>query len=124
MHLDKELFVFENRDFFDYIYPAESLRTLSGKKLQPKRNHINQFMREYEYRYEALTPAHGEEVFSLLHKWREGKNSDNRSLEVEENVIRMGMENFDALGLRGGALYVNGRMIAFTYGSPINDETF
>ena len=124
MHLDKELFVFENRDFFDYIYPAESLRTLSGKKLQPKRNHINQFMREYEYRYEALTPAHGEEVFSLLHKWREGKNSDNRSLEVEENVIRTGMENFDALGLRGGALYVNGRMIAFTYGSPINDETF
>lgn len=118
------LFIFENRDFSDYIYPAESLRKLSGKKLQPKRNHINQFIRTYEYRYEALSSGHREEVFALLRKWREGKHADNRSLDVEEEVIRLGMENFDALGLSGGALYVGGRMIAFTYGSPVSDDTF
>lgn len=124
LHPGIDLFVFENRDFFDYLYSAEQLRSLKGKKLQPKRNHINQFKRVYEYRYECLTTDHKEEVFALLHKWREGKHSDGRSLEVEESVIRRGMENFDALGLRGGVLYVDGRMIAFTYGSPINDETF
>lgn len=124
LHLDNGLFIFENRDFSDYIYSAESLRTLSGKKLQPKRNHINQFKREYEYRYEFLTPGHKEEVFALLHKWREGKHSERLSLEVEESVIRLGMENFEALGLMGGALYVGGKMIAFTYGSPLNDDTF
>lgn len=121
---DNRLFVFENRDFFDYLYSAESLRSLRGKKLQPKRNHVNQFKRAYDYRYESLTPAHKDEVFALLHKWREGKHADDRSIDVEEQVIRTGMENFNALGLLGGALYVGGRMVAFTYGSPLNDDTF
>ena len=45
-----------NRDSADYLYLREKLVTLAGKKLQPKRNHINKFKRlypDYEYRRRA-----------------------------------------------------------------------
>ena len=49
----KEKFIYEKeRDLFDYIYDAESLRTLSGRKNKKKRNHINSFLNLYKNRYE------------------------------------------------------------------------
>ena len=45
------------RDYFDYIYLREELVTLRGKKLQPKRNHVNRFKKQYAYEYLPLTPA-------------------------------------------------------------------
>lgn len=43
-----------DRSLADYIYLAEELRTLPGRRFQPKRNHINRFTSEYDYRYEPL----------------------------------------------------------------------
>ena len=34
------------------------------------------------------------------------------------------LHNFEALGLTGGILHVNGKIVAFTFGMPINHETF
>ena len=50
-------FVHDNEDGDDYIYLAEKLRTLSGKKLQSKRNLVNRFKAAYEGRwtYEDMT---------------------------------------------------------------------
>ena len=38
----------EEADFKDYLYDANELRTLAGKKFQKKRNLVNKFMKEYE----------------------------------------------------------------------------
>ena len=35
------------RDIADYVYEAEKLRTLSGKKYHGKKNHVNKFKRLY-----------------------------------------------------------------------------
>jgi hypothetical protein len=38
--------------------------------------------------------------------------------------LSFALEHFDELGLLGGALVVDDKIIAFTYGSPINYMTF
>ena len=49
-------FIKPDRDHFDYIYTREKLATLSGKKLQGKRNHCNKFRKSYpNYEYRPLT---------------------------------------------------------------------
>ena len=118
-------YLYPKRSQFDYIYNADYLRTLSGKKLQPKRNHINTFKKLYNFTTEPLSASHKDDVLKLLEEWREGKeNADLEAYESERKTIIRGMDNFEALGLRGLALYVDGDLAAFTYGSAINNNTF
>jgi Uncharacterized conserved protein len=128
-HFSDYFTFYENRDFFDYVYLRQSLATLSGKKLQSKRNHINKFMSLYpNYEYISLSEANAKEVLCLDRCWKAKRIKDNalwtKEYDEEESVIRYFMENFSALGLIGGALVVEGKMIAFTIGSKVNNETF
>ncbi|MDD4819848.1 MAG: GNAT family N-acetyltransferase [Flavobacteriales bacterium] len=122
----KVLHIYTDRSMYDYVYSAERLRTLPGKELQPKRNHINQFTRLYNYRVEELTKVHYTQVVELLDRWVQEKERTERYqayfLELEN--IRRSFEYFDQLALRGIALYVDDKMVAFTYGSAINNTTF
>ena len=43
----------EDRRYFDYVYDADALRRLAGKKYHKKKNHVNAFYKEYEGRYEC-----------------------------------------------------------------------
>mgnify|MGYP000010667944 CR=1 FL=1 len=44
-----------DRDYADYVYLRSDLATLSGKKFQAKRNHINKFKKTYNYEYTPIT---------------------------------------------------------------------
>ncbi|RKW54571.1 MAG: DUF2156 domain-containing protein, partial [Lachnospiraceae bacterium] len=37
--------IYKERDAYDYVYDAEKLRTLSGRKLHAKKNHFNSFIK-------------------------------------------------------------------------------
>ena len=64
------------RDNGDYIYDAQSLITLKGKKLHGKRNHINKFLKEYDGRweYEELTENNIHDFFDYQIGWSENDN--------------------------------------------------
>jgi len=116
-----------NRGYSDYIYLREELATLLGKKFQPKRNHINQFLRAFpNYEFLKITPEIVPQCIDLERIWENRHNSENesQSRKVERTAITTALENFDELGLQGGALKVNGKIVAFTYGSPINSTVF
>jgi len=115
-----------NRSYCDYVYLHEELATLSGKKFQPKRNHINQFLRTFpDYEFLKITPEIVPQCIDLERAW-ESRHSNNESetRKAERKAITTALENFDALGLQGSALKVNGKIVAFTYGSPINNSVF
>jgi len=44
--------------------------------------------------------------------------------QAEQRALHRAFDNFEALGLRGLVLYANGAPAAFSYGTPINNDTF
>ena len=122
-----EQFTFtEDRDYADYIYLRSDLSTLKGKKFQAKRNHINRFRNTYpDYEYTPITPDRIQECLDLEAEWCKVNNCDQQEgTGNERRALIYALHNFEALGLTGGILHVNAKIVAFTFGMPINHETF
>ncbi len=116
-----------NEDGADYIYLSEKLQTLSGKKLQSKRNLINRFQANYDNRwiYEAITEENIHEVFDFHMKWIDDNHHLYESDFLGETcAISLALRNFTALGLHGGILRLDGKIIAFTLGQQSTPDVY
>lgn len=115
-----------NRDYVDYIYLRTDLAELKGKKFQPKRNHANKFYKTYtDYEYVPITADRISECLRLEEEWCKANDCGQQNgLGNERKSLTYALNHFDELGLTGGILYVNGKIAAFTFGMPINHETF
>lgn len=113
-----------DRDDQDYIYRAEDLRYLKGEKYAAKRNHINKFVSKYDYEFRALTAEHYEECMRLVKEWCRRRGGCSEEMDAEFAAMRIAFENFEQLGLMGGTLWVDGKIVAFTYGSAVSEEVF
>lgn len=114
-----------NRDYADYLYLRTDLTTLAGKKFQAKRNHVNKFRRTYNYEYVPLTTDRIQECLDLEEEWcRTNDCDEHEGTGNERRALNYALRNFEALGLMGGILHVDNRIVAFTFGMPINQETF
>ena len=115
-----------NRDRADYLYLREKLVTLSGKKLQPKRNHISKFKRAYpNYEYRPLTADLVPDCIRLGEEWcRTNDSCMQRAMQAEQRMIDYALHHMEELHIVGGTLWVEGRMVAFTFGARINSEAF
>lgn len=114
------------RDYFDYVYLREDLVNLTGKKYQSKRNHINKFKKLYHYTYMPITPELVPECLELECKWVNANRTeeDEEELSYERRSITYALKHFNELGLTGGAICQDHRIIAFSFGMPINHNTF
>jgi hypothetical protein len=121
-----DFYYIDERDFYDYVYLRENLALLSGKKYQPKRNHINNFKKRYNYEYINITPQIVPQCLELECKWfKENRTDDDKEeLSDERHSMTFALHNADELGLIGGAIRVDGEIIAFSFGAPINHNTF
>lgn len=112
------------RDGYDYVYEAEKLRTLSGRKMHKKKNHLNNFLRNYEGRYEYrhLCCKNMEEVKRFHLEWLEKRdstaaNNKNNSIEKEEEGIFRLLNQCKAIDYRCGGVYVDDQLKAYSIGS-------
>lgn len=114
------------RDYFDYIYLRDDLVNLTGKKYQPKRNHINKFIKQYQYEYMPITPDLVPECLELERIWYKANRTeeDREELSYERQSITYALNHFNELGLTGGSICQNHQIIAFSFGMPINQTTF
>jgi hypothetical protein len=115
------------RDQYDYIYRRSDLATLRGKHLDAKRNHIHRFRAEHpDFEYRPLTPEFFDECRQLTEIWQVEKNvneNGNETINAEHRVMETIFTNWDALGMTGGSIIVDGRMVAFTYGAAVTTDT-
>ncbi len=110
---------------FDYIYLTEALAELPGNAYHSKRNHIAAFSRKYEWSFEPITAANNEEVAELSQEWCAEKGGcQDSGLSSEQCAIRRLLRYRKELSVRGGLVRVDGKAVAFTLGSPINDSVF
>jgi hypothetical protein len=108
----------------DYIYDAESLRTLRGKKYQAKRNFANGFRRLYNWKFEPITEENLAECRQMNDEWcRRNGCGENFWKASEFCAVRISLDNYRALGLDGGLLRVDGKVVAFTIGERASSNT-
>lgn len=112
------------RNSFDYIYESEKLITLSGKKLQPKRNHLNNFIKLEGWSYEDITAENLNECIEYTNAWCKVNGcGENLSLMWECCAVNKALSHFFELGLKGGLIRLDGKVIAYTVGEAINSDT-
>ena len=71
-----------------------------------------------------MTRDHAAECMRLEAEWRKTRSGHTGELSAEQRAMQRAFAHFDRLGLIGGCIYVGDKLVAFTYGSPINDHTF
>lgn len=109
-----------DRGMDDYIYLSEGLASLKGKKLHSKRTNINKFNMTYRWKYEPITPENVNECKVMNKQWcRERNCCADEELENESSACAIGLKDFEELGLCGGLLRVDDKVIAFTVASPL-----
>lgn len=116
-------FVIEkDRGNFDYVYLAESLITLKGKKLHSKRNHLNTFKKTYNYKFTKISKDIIPDCLLAAENWLTGR--ENQVMARQESVaIKEAFDNFDALELFGGALWADNKIIGFSIGERMSKDT-
>jgi uncharacterized protein len=120
-------FAFEPcRDGADYFYETQALASLAGKKYGAKRNHIHRFLENHpDWRYEALSRENLNDVRRMNTVWCMQYGCDkDMAISDEYCAVESAIRHFDALGLSGGLIRTEGRVVAFAIGDALNDDTF
>lgn len=116
-----------DRDNYDYVYLADKLISLSGRKLHSKKNHLNAFKKLYpDAEYLPITAEIIPDCLEQLDRWYEiriADEPDDPFIGYERAAIREIFADFDYFKLKGGAIRLNDKIIAFTYGEQLNDDT-
>ena len=116
-----------DRDTFDYVYDVQRLATLSGKKLQKKRNHLNRFRQENpDHDFRPITDENIGEVELLVDKWYAMREESDPHADflLEKAALKKALRQREILGMEGLVLYTGTGAVAMTLGSFLRPDTF
>lgn len=121
-----EYMIYYNRDSADYIYNVSDLTDLSGKKYHGKKNHINKFKKTHSnWNYEKLSDKNAEECIEMVKAWCvENKCFSDEGKSGELCVMIKAIKHHKILGLKGGIIRADNRVVAVTLGEEISSEMF
>lgn len=112
-------------DWSDYLYSATELATLSGKRFNKKRNHVNRFMAEHPRAcLQPLTPAIIPQVKSFFARL-EGERTSETAI-AERRQVNSVLDNYLCYPFEGAVLRLSpdGPIAAFTIGEVIGDTLY
>lgn len=115
----------------EYLYETETLCRLSGNRYKSKRSAYNAFVAQHPSA--TLMPycsTDQDACFARYDAWRTERASQSEDeiyctmLDDSWTAHRTAIENADALGLIGRVVRVNGEIKGYTFGYPLNTDTF
>ncbi|MBO6047246.1 MAG: GNAT family N-acetyltransferase [Erysipelotrichaceae bacterium] len=118
-------FIYERtRDLDDYVYDKNMLMTLSGKKMQKRRNHYNAFLKSYpDYEYRELSID--DDFFTILGcltKWETDREA-TKSITSEVHGILYLLSSNHLLDIKLGGIFIKNELKAFIIASPLKHNT-
>jgi hypothetical protein len=109
----------------EYIYDAQKLCGLNGKKLTKKRNLISQFKRLYgDYKIDLIKENDLQNILEFSEQLLKRKNSVPETLCMEFEAIRQALLFFTPLNLAGLLLSIKNQIVGFAVFSPLDKSTF
>jgi len=106
----------------DYLYCAESIAALKGRKLHGQRNHRNYFERTWTFHFEEVTDANVRDARSFFESFADSKPSD-LFLEGNRKILEV-LDNLDVYQFSSMALYAEGKIIGCTFGKLLGDTLY
>lgn len=105
----------------DYLYSAQELATLSGKKFSKKRNHVNKFNSLYpDAATSTIAPQNIDKVIEF-YKSLEPRLKDEPLARYEYLQVGNILENFEEFNFISIVLWVEGKVVSFMIGEILND---
>jgi hypothetical protein len=113
-----------NRDQSDYVYESQRLISLAGRKMHRKKNHLNQFKKHNIHEYQELGPELINMVLGMQEDWCQLRDCPSDiGLMNEDMAVQEAIANCEVLGFKGGAILVDGKVEAFSFGELLNPDT-
>lgn len=117
----------DNRDTADYVYLAQDLIELAGRKFHGKKNHLRQFYKDYPTaEYLPLTAEIIPLCRAVVDAWYEMRLTGtpyDKILAHENRAIHEIFDDYEFFKLKGGAILLGGKIVAFTFAEQLNSDT-
>ncbi len=108
------------KNTLDYLYTSNDLINLAGRKYHSKRNHLNKFLRQYNWEYQRMTPELAQECLNLATAWFDVREPEPCS---ENEAMAKVLENLELLGVTGGVIKIDGSIQGIAVGERLNQNT-
>ncbi len=103
----------------EYIYDRSEQEVLRGQKFASMRQEMNKGIRQFNY---EVVPFTGKEIPFLIAVRNQIENESR--FAGTKDATRLMLEQWDALGLTGITVLMDGRPYAVTAGFPLSEDTF
>ena len=114
-----------DRAWSDYLYLAQDLKTLAGRRYSAQRNHIHRFERENpDWSFELIDSGNLEETKAYFaHSFEERQKDSPTYNEGNAKTFEV-LNNMEAYGFVGGVLRSGGRIVGASLGEVQGDTLF
>ena|SRR3989338_108479 len=116
---------------YEYCYYRKDLVHLMGNPYKSKRSSYNHFVKNYKFKFLSYEDSMLEDCAALYKDWAQSRRpayADNavalQMLEENAGVHQLALRHYKELGMTGRVVTVEGKIMAYTFGYPLNAETF
>ncbi len=109
----------EDRNNWEYVYETQALISLAGKKLHTKRNHLNVFLKDYDWKYEKIIS----ENIDFAREFALASIMEREENDEELLATKKLFDKFFDFPLAGAILYADGKICAVTAGEMLSRDT-
>ena len=116
---------------YEYCYYRKDLANLTGNAYKSKRSSYNHFARNYQFKYLPYGDSMLAQCAALYQDWAKSRRpvyADNavalQMLEENAGVHQLALRYYRELGLAGRVVAIDGEVRAYTFGYPLNEQTF